>query len=284
MEYSADDIAAAESLQLTTYTYASMAAFWIYDYACSLHEEWTFLHRSHRSKVKSLYIATRYLPFVLLTTNLYVGFTPGGNPGECQMFDNINTALCIISVTCSECFFILRTYALWNKNRILLAAMLSTLSMCLVASFGISFIDVVPGAYATSAIPGITGCYYSSTSFQFFIPFLLLAGFELGLMILTLIRAIQSWRAHSSRLYVVLVKHNIFYYTCGFLFSVANVFGSMLLHYSYHTLFYYFQLMVLAILATRMHLHLWEVSQHDYDSSVPVDIPMSDVCFVNPTA
>jgi hypothetical protein len=40
--------------------------------------------------------------------------------------------------------------------------------------------------------------------------------FSLGLMILTLIRAIQSWRAHSSRLYVVLVKHNIFYYTCGF--------------------------------------------------------------------
>ncbi|KAG2127089.1 hypothetical protein BD769DRAFT_1387972, partial [Suillus cothurnatus] len=167
------------------YTYASMAAFWIYDYACSLHEEWTFLHRSHRSKVKSLYIATRYLPFVLLTTNLYVGFTPGGNPGECQMFDNINTG-----------FFILRTYALWNKNRILLAAMLSTLSR---------------------AIPGITGCYYSSTSFQFFIPFLLLAGFELELA-----GTLKPSQTYSDR--------------CSSIF----------------------QLMVLAILATRMHLHLWE--------------------------
>ncbi|KAG1810981.1 uncharacterized protein BJ212DRAFT_1377335, partial [Suillus subaureus] len=35
-------------------------------------------------------------------------------------------------------------------------------------------------------------------------------------LILTLIRAIQSWRINPSRLYVVLVKHNIFYYTCGF--------------------------------------------------------------------
>jgi hypothetical protein len=33
---------------------------------------------------------------------------------------------------------------------------------------------------------------------------------------LTLIRAIQSWRKHPSRLYVVLVNHNISYYTCGF--------------------------------------------------------------------
>jgi len=33
---------------------------------------------------------------------------------------------------------------------------------------------------ATSAIPGITGCYNSSTSFQLFIQFLLLSVFQLG--------------------------------------------------------------------------------------------------------
>jgi hypothetical protein len=42
--------------------------------------------------------------------------------------------------------------------------------------------------------------------------------FSLGLVMLTLIRAIQNWRINinSSSLFVVLVKHNIFYYTCGF--------------------------------------------------------------------
>jgi hypothetical protein len=71
--------------------------------------------------------------------------------------------------------------------------------------------------------------------------------FSQGLMILTLIRAIQSWRMKSSRLYVVLVKHSIFYYICGFCeltfactvfpdlflfpeaFSLANLFTSLLL-------------------------------------------------------
>jgi hypothetical protein len=36
-----------------------------------------------------------------------------------------------------------------------------------------------------------------------------------GLLCLTLIRAIQSWRSANSHLYTVLVKHNIFYYVCG---------------------------------------------------------------------
>jgi hypothetical protein len=37
----------------------------------------------------------------------------------------------------------------------------------------------------------------------------------LGLMSLTLIRAIQGWRMAHGRLYVVLVKNNILYYICG---------------------------------------------------------------------
>jgi len=39
--------------------------------------------------------------------------------------------------------------------------------------------------------------------------------FSQGLMILTLIRAIQSWRTNTNRLFVVLVNHSISYYACG---------------------------------------------------------------------
>jgi hypothetical protein len=95
----------------------------------------------------------------------------------------------------------------------LLAATLSTFVTVLVASLIIDFTASVLTEYATSAIPGITGCYNSSTSFQLSVQYLLLSVFQLGLMILTLIRAIQSWRINSNRLYVVLVKHNVFYYT-----------------------------------------------------------------------
>jgi hypothetical protein len=108
--------------------------------------------------------------------------------------------------------------------------------------------------------------------------------FELGLMILTLIRAIQSWRIYPSRLYVVLVNHNIFYYVCGLLFSATNIFTLLFLQYSYHTLLYDFQFMILAILATRMHLHLWQVNRHAHRSGALARILISDLSSVNSTS
>ncbi|KAG1795229.1 hypothetical protein EV424DRAFT_628409 [Suillus variegatus] len=283
MEYSTDDIAAARSSQFTTYIFMSMATIWTYDYACSFHEEWTFLLQSHWSKMKGLYIVTRYTPFIILAMDLYMSFTQNENPGKCRVLQNINPGLGFVIVMFSECFFTLRTYVLWNKNKILLVAMLSTLLSFLIATYSIIFAIGIPAAYATSPIPGIPGCYQSSTSFWYFIPFLLLSVFELGLMILTLIRAIQDWRTNTSRLYVVLVNHNISYYACGLLFSVANIFTSLLLEYSYHSVLYDFQFMMLAILATRMHLHLWRTNRHPHGfTSSLVHITMSDISFANP--
>jgi hypothetical protein len=199
----------------------------------------------------------------------------------------MDSGLGVVSVICSECFFILRTYALWNKNRILLITILSVFFTFLVVSFIIDFTAAIPAAYVTSTIPGITGCYDSttSTSFQLFIQFLLLSVFKLGLVLLTLIRAIQSWRIDSSHLYAVLIRHNIFYYACGFSFSLVNIFTSLLLQDAYQNLFYEFQVTILAILATHMHLYLWQMNQPAYrsDALVPRHIPISDMSFVHST-
>ncbi|KAG1895615.1 uncharacterized protein F5891DRAFT_654495 [Suillus fuscotomentosus] len=226
------------SLQSFKYILASMATFWTYDYACSLHEEWTFLLRSRWNKMKGLYIITRYLPFIFLATDLFMYFTPNENSGKCRVLENTQSGLGIVLVIVSESFFILRTYVLWNRSRILLVAILFTSFTFLVASFCIVFAAGVPAAYTTSAIPGITGCYRNSTSFQYVVAFLFLSVFELGLMVLTLICAVQNWRINRSRLYVVLVNHNISYYVCGFLLSVTNISASLLLQDSYQTFFY----------------------------------------------
>ncbi|KAG1726125.1 hypothetical protein EDD22DRAFT_447134 [Suillus occidentalis] len=95
-----------------------MATFWIYDYACSLHLEWTFLLRSRWSKVKGLYIIARYVPFLLLAGHLYMNFIPNENSDKCQLLNNVCSCFSLISVFCSECFFVLRTYALWNNNKL----------------------------------------------------------------------------------------------------------------------------------------------------------------------
>lgn len=199
---------------------------------------------------------------MFLAILLYVNFIPNENLDTCRVLSVINSGFGMVLAILSGCFFILRTYVLWNRNRTFLVATLSTALTFIVASLSIGLITTVPAAYSTSAIPGITGCYRSSTSFMLFIPFLLLFVFGLGLMILTLIRAIQSWRMNSGQLYVILVNHSIFYYACGLLFSVINIFTSLLLQYSYHFMLHDFQFVILATLATRMHLHLWQMNQH----------------------
>ncbi|KAJ8597108.1 hypothetical protein M405DRAFT_928373 [Rhizopogon salebrosus TDB-379] len=284
MEYPADavQVASARSLLTYTYIYASVATFWIYDYVCSLHDEWTFLLRSRWTKVKGLYIVTRYAPFLLLTGRLYLDFSPNEDSKKCRTVSNILESFAFISIICSECFFILRTYALWNQNKIVLGAMLTAALAVVVTSISVLFFTTTIAPFETSAIPGITGCYETSGAFGLFLPFLLLFAFELGLASLTVICAIQSWRTTSNRLLTVLLTHNVFYYACGLFFSAVNVLTSRFLHYAYHAMFEQLQIMILAILATRMHLQLWHADQHraDYDSDnlIPMTpLPVSNM-------
>ncbi|KAG2366885.1 hypothetical protein BDR07DRAFT_403867 [Suillus spraguei] len=218
--------ATAWNLQFTTYIYVSMATFWCHDYICSLHEEWTYLLRSDWSMLKGLYIVTRYLPFSLLAIVLWLGFDPNETLGGCSVLAIVKLVLSIALVFFSEFFFMLRTYVLWNKNKILLAAMLTTFFVFLLSA-NASYQDPY------------------SNNWAFWWTFILLTVFELGLMVLTFIRAIQSWRINSSRLYVVLVKHNILYYACALLLSVANVITSRILISYEYDMFYAFEVMIL---------------------------------------
>ncbi|KAG2143740.1 hypothetical protein DEU56DRAFT_938938 [Suillus clintonianus] len=278
VEYSADDIAAAKILQYLAYMYTMQATFWIYDYACSLHEEWTFLLRSRWSKVKALYVITRYLPFCLVTIYLYVNFAPNENSNKCRTVINIFSCLSQITVICSEYFFVLRTRAIWNNNKIVFVGMLSVAFAMIITSVSIRFTTISTSYVTTSAIPGILGCHWSSNSIRYFLSYILLFVFQLGLVSLTLIRAIQSWRSAKGHMYAVLVKHNIFYYACGLLLSAINALMPVLFSSSpYCNVLEDIQVFILAILTTRMHLHLWHIDRDMHNSEALMYISMSDM-------
>lgn len=278
-KYSADTIAAAMSLQTSSYIYTSMATFWTYGYTCSLHEEWTFLLLSHWTKVKCLYVIARYVPFFLFASHLYMNFTPDENPNKCLMLDNVCSSLSLLSVLCSESFFVLRTYALWDNNRIVLAALLTAFLSVGVTSIGLFFGSSGTVPFQTSPIPGITGCFRASGGIGIFVPFILLSALELGLISLTLVRALQTWRTANTHLFAVLLKHNIFYYACGLFCSVVNILTSLLLHHAYNAMFQDFQFIILAILATHMHLYLWHMDRHLHGSDASTLIPLSEISY-----
>jgi len=140
-KYSTDAIAAARSLQVFTYIYTSMATFWTYDYACTIHEEGIFLFCSPWKRVKLLYIVTRYVPFLLFAAHLYLNFLPDETSDTCQFVNNICSCFSLVSFVCSEFFFIFRTYVLWDNNKVVLVAMLSTFAyqIATAAAIAVSF-------------------------------------------------------------------------------------------------------------------------------------------------
>ncbi|KAG1840622.1 hypothetical protein F4604DRAFT_434746 [Suillus subluteus] len=163
--------------------------------------------------------------------------------------------------------------------------MLSALFATILSTISLSLVDGVTSDVMTSTIPGIPGCSRSPYSARLFLPFILVFVFQLGLVCLTIIRVIQSWRLAKGPLYIVLVKHNIFYYACGLLLSAVNVLLQMLVDmYFVYSSLVRFQVFILAILATRMHLHLWHTKRHVHGSEALVCISVSDMPPVDCTA
>lgn len=235
-----------------------------------------FLFCSRWRRVKLLYVVTRYTPFLLFAAHLHMNFAPDDISDTCQFVNNICSCLSVILFVCSESFFVLRTYVLWDNNKVVLAAMLLAFVTLFAGAMAAVFSVTANAPFETSSIPGITGCYQSSGSTGLFVPYLLLFVLELMLISLTLTCAIRKWRASDDRLYVVILKHNVFYYACGLGFSIVNVLTSLLLDYAYSGMFQDFQGIIHAILATRMHLHLWHVNRTD-DPGVFTSITLSDL-------
>ncbi|KAG1760954.1 hypothetical protein EDD22DRAFT_899039 [Suillus occidentalis] len=234
------------------YMYTALATFWTYDYICLLDEEWTFLLQFRWTKVKAFYIIARHAPFFLITVDLYRAFIPNN-----EVLIIMASCLGVMTFICSECLFVLRTNVLCqNFNRIVRIAVLAVLFAVIVISIGLHVATIATSYVVTNAIPGITVCYWSSRSVQYSVSYILFFVSQLGLVSLTLIRVIQSWRMDKIHLYTILVKNNMFYYACGLVLSAINVLAPLLFSYSTYP-FEDLQVFALAILATRMHFHLW---------------------------
>ncbi|KAG2121455.1 hypothetical protein DEU56DRAFT_760701 [Suillus clintonianus] len=143
----------------------------------------------------------------------HLTLAPNENADQCRMLISIYSG-----------FFVLRTYALWGSSRVVLVAMLSTLfvrggpgSDVRLAEAGVTEILIV----ATSEIPGITGCYRTSSSVQLYLPFILLFVFQLELAVNQVLYSCHP---------------DIFYYACGLFLSAMNVLVPMLFSDSpYHS-------------------------------------------------
>lgn len=207
-----------------------------------------------------LYLLCRYLPFVLLAADTYQVLQPALPLSLCQTYFTINSWLEGITLVAAECMFILRTYAIWGRSRKILIILLCCFTAILIPvvyiliSFGNSITISEP------PIPNITSCYNVGESRIIVAAYVLLVVGEFEIICFTLYRSIKHYKslASDNPLLNTLIQHNIFYFVCGFFFSLLVILAIGFFASVYGDMASNLQVTVHALLVTRMHLELWK--------------------------
>ncbi|EIW86196.1 hypothetical protein CONPUDRAFT_148295 [Coniophora puteana RWD-64-598 SS2] len=113
------------SFQAYNYIYVAIATFWTYDYCITFDKELSYLRYATGRKVKAWYMLTRTLPFMLLPLHLYYDSLPPDNESRCILLDNVATLISILIIVFSDVLFAIRTWALWNRKKIIVFSMLT---------------------------------------------------------------------------------------------------------------------------------------------------------------
>ncbi|KAG1847648.1 hypothetical protein DFJ58DRAFT_797256 [Suillus subalutaceus] len=227
----------------------------------ALWQEATFLAQANKNVAKFLYIGARYMPLLiavpgLICEHISILYDIFSLTRDCQSIGDLATAFGMIAAFCAESIFVLRTCAMWEVKHLLRQVMFVIVAGITVT--GLIMFTFVPGQYVF--VPDVPTCKTLQVAKEqrLLVAFLALLTLELILVIFTAIRAVKNYRSTSRPLLTLLLTHHMFYYGCGFLFSIINVLCVALFEYEYAAVLFNPQIMMHAILTTRMHYRLWE--------------------------
>ncbi|KAG1788746.1 uncharacterized protein HD556DRAFT_1447594 [Suillus plorans] len=269
-----DFLMAVWSIQVLNYSDVVVATLLVYDSLLRFQQDAAFLAQANMNVPKLLYIGARYMPLLMPIPNLMFDLVPHMKDVDCQTLGDLAAAFSMMVAFCAECIFVLRTCAMWEVKRPLRWIMFMIVSGMAVA--GLIIFSFVPKQYVV--VPDISTCqpFQTAKTPGLLAAFLMLLMLEFVLVVFTTIRAAKNYRSTPIPLLTRLLAHHIFYYGCGLLFSTINVLCLALFEYENAAVFFSPQIIMHAILATRMHYQLWE-SENVRKSDQSEEHPMSSL-------
>jgi len=214
---------------------------------------------------------TRYIPFVLIPITLSSSLSPHPDVGSCYSLSYAIVSINVVCVVFSELTFRLRAYAMWNLSRPVLIIICCTLAASLGAVLYISVQFLSSITFGEPPLPLIYGCYMTSTSSIHFMAFVILMCDGAVITSLTLYPAYRHFRHTPNFLVQNMMRDSAFYCLSTFAMSITNVLLIFLLPVPYSRVLVTYQVVMQAILATRMQIHLRKLHQ-----SVHLSNPLSD--------
>ncbi|KZV91423.1 hypothetical protein EXIGLDRAFT_837149 [Exidia glandulosa HHB12029] len=196
----------------------------MYDHAVTFLDEVELIWPAAWGPGKILFLLARYLTWPELISGLIHQFFDVS--GEtCHNIFGYNSVSIVWGIGAAELILILRTWAIWNREKTLLIVLL--VFFCAVwgpeTYIIVELVKKTTFVPASSFSPALKGCIITASSQIVTNAWILLTAFEAIILALTLIKGYQHFSQGSSHLINLLYRDGILYFVYLFAISVANL-------------------------------------------------------------
>ncbi|KAJ8587706.1 hypothetical protein M405DRAFT_934537 [Rhizopogon salebrosus TDB-379] len=258
------------TLQHTNYAIFAATGIWAYDFVLTFDEEVEFVLHARWRIPKLLYLVCRYLQFALIVIDLSRILQHELSNKSCTTYFTISSYTGGILLYCAEVLFMRRVWAMSSHKRWRWIVSFCNFMLLAVPSGVVLTFQNSSSTILQSPIPEIASCYTSKTGHIVFVGYILLAIGEteiLGLMLY------HSWILYRDPQRIIplariLIRHNVFYFTCGLFSSTLVLVILFTTPTTYYDVASDVQIVLHTILATRMHRELWRAATYQEASSL----------------
>jgi hypothetical protein len=221
------DAAVLSEIGRAVQTYGNLtvasAAVLVYDCCITFGLEVELIWKAKFSVVTMLYLLSRYLAIFATSVTMYFYFGPAVPTSVCSYLDRVSAWSLLICIGVAHLILLVRTYALWFKNKIVLYGLLLLFSVAFGIDCWIMALFMSSRTFAPSPLPIWPGCFPSSNSSVGIYDYVTVIIYECVILFLTLISGYKRFRHSATPLLTILYRDGVLFFSLLFALSLGNV-------------------------------------------------------------
>ncbi|KAH0580360.1 hypothetical protein H2248_001861 [Termitomyces sp. 'cryptogamus'] len=191
----------------------------VYDFLCTFDQEVAYAWSNPRTISSFLFFINRYLPFVDTFMALRLKFSQN-TPEECLEQYTVVTWFIVLGTIFSEAILFLRTYAIWERKRVILVSLVLLAIIVLPVSLTVAYLEIQSLVYVPS---WEGGCLLLKARPLINVAYIMLVICETTMAVLTVIRAYHLFREPQTTWIIQLHKDGLIFYAFLLPLSLANI-------------------------------------------------------------
>ncbi|KAG1750144.1 hypothetical protein EDB19DRAFT_92353 [Suillus lakei] len=251
------------------YGYVALTSLWVYDYVLCIPDSVTYLVESRWGLSTLFYLGCYNLPFAFVSLGMLTVFQPDASNTLCRSYDEANLYIGFLVMFCAECIFLLRALAVYNRERKWVVLM-AIVVIAHLAPMVVCFYDFSSSVSGECSFPGFIRYVDTKANSALTVTYVLLGFAEFEILLFLLYRTVYNCNSGdliANRLMRGLLQHNLLYFGCSCAFLLTLALTNFLSSFPVVHMIAEYQVIVQALLVTRMHRDFWKSDRTSRDIS-----------------